>query len=124
MEAVVVGNFYVNLLIQMRTDYSTPFLCLWDRITRPHTVFDKRVFQFVSVCLRSSWVPALRESSCLSGTELCSSPTCEQKHLVWPHSKLLLCLSSYFFLPSQQTDVEICIRTPIKQPATVTRLCT
>jgi len=30
--------------------------------------FDKKVFQFVSVCLQSSWVPALRESSCPSGT--------------------------------------------------------
>jgi len=70
MEAVVVGNFYVNLLAQMCTDYSTPVVSLLVgqhyRATR--RVFGKKVFQFVSVCLQSSWVPALRESSCLSGT--------------------------------------------------------
>ena len=70
MEAVVVGNLYVNLLAQMRTDYSTPVVSL---LVEQHyratlSVFDKKVFQFVSVCLQSSWVPALRESSCLSGT--------------------------------------------------------
>jgi len=63
-------NFCVNLLVQMRTDYSRPVISL---LVGPHyratqRVFDKRVFQFVSVCLQSSWVPALRESSCLSGT--------------------------------------------------------
>jgi len=70
MEAVVVENFYVNLLTQMRTDYSTPVVSLLVgqhyRATR--RVFDKKVFQFVSVCLQSLWVPALRDSSCLSGT--------------------------------------------------------
>jgi len=70
MEAAVVGNFYVNLLAQMRTDYSTPVVSLLVgqhyRATR--RFFDKKVFQFVSVCLQSSWVPVLRESSCLSGT--------------------------------------------------------
>ena len=70
MEAVVVGNFCVNLLAQMLTDYSTPVVSLLvgqhSRATR--RALDKEVFQFVSVCLQSSWVPALRESSCLSGT--------------------------------------------------------
>jgi len=70
MEAVAVGIFYVNLLAQMRTDYSTPVVSLLVgqlyRATR--RVFDRKVFQFVSVCLQSSWVPALRESNCLSGT--------------------------------------------------------
>ena len=70
MEPVVVGNFYVSLLAQMRTDYSTPVISLLVgqhyRATR--RVFDKKVFQFVSVCLQSSWVPALREPSCLSVT--------------------------------------------------------
>jgi len=70
MEAVVVGNFYVNLLARMRTDYSTPVVSLLVgqhyRATR--RVFDNKVFQFVSVYLQSSWVPALRESNCLSGT--------------------------------------------------------
>jgi len=51
MEAVVVGNFYVNLLAQMRTEYSTPAVSLLVgkhyRATR--RVFDKKVFQFVSV---------------------------------------------------------------------------
>ena len=69
MEAVVVENFYVNMLTQMRTDYSTPVVSLLVgqhyRATR--RVFDKKVFQFVSVYLQSSWVPTLRESSCLSG---------------------------------------------------------
>ena len=70
METVVVGHFYVNLLAHMRTDYSTPVVSLLVgqhyRATR--SVSDKKVFQFVSVCLQSSWVPVLRESSCLSGT--------------------------------------------------------
>ena len=67
MEPVVVGNFYVSLLAQMRTDYSTPVISLLVgqhyRATRR-----KKTFQFVSVCLQSSWVPALREPSCLSVT--------------------------------------------------------
>ena len=70
MEAAVVGIFYVNLLAQMRTDYSKPVVSLLVgqhyRATR--RVFYRKVFQFVSVCLQSSWVPALRESNCLSGT--------------------------------------------------------
>jgi len=70
MEAVVVGNFYVNLLTQMRTDYSTPVISLLVgqhyRATR--RVFEEKVFQFVSVCLQSSWLLALGESSCLSVT--------------------------------------------------------
>ena len=70
MEAVVVENFYVNLLAQMRTDYSTPAVSLLvgQQYRATRRVFDEKVFQFVSVCLQSSWVPALRESSCLSGT--------------------------------------------------------
>jgi len=51
MEAVVVENFYVNLLAQMRTDYSTPVVSLLVgqhyRATR--RVFDKKVFQFLSL---------------------------------------------------------------------------
>ena len=63
MEAVVVGNLYVNLLAQMRTDYSTPVVSLLvgQHYRATQSVFDKKVFQFVSVCLQSSWVPALRE---------------------------------------------------------------
>ena len=70
MKVVVVGNLYVNLLAQMRTDYSTPVISLLVgqhyRATR--SVFEEKVFQFVSVCLQSSWLPALEESSCLSVT--------------------------------------------------------
>jgi len=36
MEAVVVGNFYINLLAQMGTDYSTPAVSLLDIATEPH----------------------------------------------------------------------------------------
>ena len=70
MEAVVVGNFYINLLAQMPTDYSTPVVSLrvGQHYRATQRVFDKNVFRFASVCLQSSWVPALRESSCLSGT--------------------------------------------------------
>ena len=51
MEAVVVGNFCVNLLAQMRTDYSTPAVSLLvgQQYRATRRVFDKKVFQFVSV---------------------------------------------------------------------------
>ena len=51
MEAVVVGNFYVNLLAQMRTDYSTPAVSLLvgQQYRATRRVFDEKVFQFVSV---------------------------------------------------------------------------
>jgi len=70
MEAVVVENFNINFLAQMRTDYSTPVVSLLvgQHYRASRRVFSKKVFQFVSVYLQSSWVPALRESSCLSGT--------------------------------------------------------
>jgi len=70
MEAVVVGNFYVNLLAQMRTDYSTSRFsaCGTALQGRMKSFRQKKVSQFVSVCLQSSWVPALKDSSCLSGT--------------------------------------------------------
>jgi len=88
MEAIVVGNFYVNLLTQMRTDYSTPFVSLLVgqhyRATR--RVFETKVFQFVSVCLQSLWLPALRESSCLSVT---ADLFFSRMRFVWPCSKLL-----------------------------------
>ena len=42
------------------------FLCLWYRATGPHKEVLKNIFQFVSVCLQSSWIPALRAFSCLS----------------------------------------------------------
>ena len=61
---------YVNLLAQMYTDYSTPvfFLLMGLHYRATQKVFETKVFQFVSVCLQSSWLPALRESSCLSVT--------------------------------------------------------
>ena len=70
MEAVVVGNFYVNLLAQMHTNYSTSVVSVLvgEHYRATRGVLDEKVFQFVSVCLQSSWVPTLRESSCLSGT--------------------------------------------------------
>jgi len=61
------------------------FLCLWDSIRGPHEeFFEKKVFQFVSVCLQSLWVPALRESSCLSG--IACSPV-----LLWHVSRNASC---------------------------------
>ena len=51
MEAVVVGNFYVNFLAQMRTDYSTPVVSLLVgqhyRATR--SVFDKKKYSSLSL---------------------------------------------------------------------------
>ena len=41
MEAVVVGNFYVNLLTQMRTDYSIPVISL---LVGQHYKATQRVF--------------------------------------------------------------------------------
>jgi len=62
------------------------FLCLWDRATGPHKEFLENIFQFVSVCLQSSWIPALRAFSCLSAMFFLG---CKQKLFVWPCSKLL-----------------------------------
>ena len=49
----------------------------------------KKVFQFVSVCLQSSLVPALRESSCLSVTAALFFSEMRAKCIMWPCSKLL-----------------------------------
>jgi len=95
MEAVVVGNLYINLLAQMHTDYSTPVVSSAYRAT--WRIFENTKYSLfayevhVSVCLQSSWVPALRAFQSL---QLCSSPSCKQKCFMLPCSKLLwLCLS-------------------------------
>jgi len=42
MEAVVVGNFYINLLAQMQTDYRTPVVSL---LVGQHYRATQRVFE-------------------------------------------------------------------------------
>ena len=110
MEAVV-GNFDINLLAQMGTDYSTPVICLLvgQHYRSTRRVFDIKVFQFVSVCLQSSWVPALRESSCLSGTAaLLLQLKQSQSNLLQGHTKRFCShvgeeALSFFYLRSKLT---------------------
>jgi len=63
MEAVVVGNFYINSLAQMGTDYSTPAVSLL-------VGHRYRATRWKNICLwlQSSWVPALEASIRLSAT--------------------------------------------------------
>ena len=88
MEAVVVGHFYVNLFTQMCTDYSTPVVSL---LLGQHYRATRRVFgeKYSSLSLFVRWYLLWENPAAFQSLQLCSSPRCEQKCIVWPCSKLL-----------------------------------
>jgi len=89
MEAVVVGNLYINSLVQMRTDYSTPAVSLLvgHRYRATRRVFRKNVFKIVSACKVCGYPPR-EHPAAFQSLQFCSSPSYKQKHFVWPYSKL------------------------------------
>jgi len=66
MEAVVVGNFYINLLAQMGTDYSTPAVSLL--VGHCYRATRRICRKNISLWLQSMCVPALETSIHLSAT--------------------------------------------------------
>jgi len=101
MEAVVVGNFYINSLAQMGTGYSTPAVSLLDIATESHEEFVEKTF--VSGCKVCGYLP-WKHPSAFQLLQFCSSPSYKQKRFMWPCSKLFwLCLSCKQLLVSTIT---------------------